>query len=237
MAEQGGQVIVTGASRGIGAAIARALAAQGYRVCGLSRSGGCDVGAGFQCDLSSEAQISSAIDEIAQRGSVVGLVNNAGQHLSSASDKLATAEYDQVMALNATAVMIASRQVYPHLLAAGGGTIINIGSFFDKLGVPGNLAYCASKAAVAAMTRCLAVEWAGSDIRVLNIAPGYIETDLNRELLSSDSSRAWMKKRIPVGGPGTPEQVARLAVAVMDRQLPFLTGETIYLDGGQGMNH
>lgn len=237
MADARGSVIVTGASRGIGAAIAQALAAQGYHVCGLSRSGVCAVGTAYRCDLSSEADIASSIDEIARRGSVVGLVNNAGQHLSSASDLLTTAEYEQVMALNATAVMVASRQVYPHLLAAGGGTIINIGSFFDKLGVAGNLAYCASKAAVGAMTRCLAVEWAESDIRVLNIAPGYIKTDLNRELLATESSVAWMKKRIPVGGPGTPEQVARLAVAVMDRELPFLTGETIYLDGGQGMNH
>ena len=87
------------------------------------------------------------------------------------------------MATNATSVLLGCQAAYPHLVAHGGGLIVNIGSFFDKLGVKRNLAYCASKAAVGAMTRCLAVEWAGKGIRVLDVAPGYIRTDLNAAAL------------------------------------------------------
>ena len=85
------------------------------------------------------------------------------------------------MHTNATSVVVASREVYPHLKQAGGGLIVNIGSFFDKMGVSRSVAYCASKAAIGAITRCLAVEWAADNIRVVDVAPGYIATDLNAE--------------------------------------------------------
>jgi NAD(P)-dependent dehydrogenase (short-subunit alcohol dehydrogenase family) len=102
-------------------------------------------------------------------------------------------------AVNATAVFAACREAFPHLAKAGGGIIVNIGSFFDKLGVKRNLAYCASKAAVGAMTRCLAVEWAAKGIRVVDIAPGYIETDLNRDALTKGPLRDFLARRIPGG--------------------------------------
>jgi len=157
-------------------------------------------------------------------------------HIGGSIATLSTADFDRTIALNATAVMVAAREAYPHLKAAG-GTIVNIGSFFDKMGVPDNLAYCASKAAVAAMTRCMAVEWARDGIRVMNVAPGYIETDLNRDFLAREKVRAWMKSRIPTGAPGKPEDVARLVAAIFSEGIGFLTGETIYIDGAQGMNH
>jgi len=232
-----GQIIVTGASRGIGAAIAGDLAGRGYAVVGLSRSGEVPAGRGMVCDMTREAAIRDRFAEIAAAGAIAGLVNNAGMHLAAPSEQLRTEEFAEIMALNATSVMVAAREVYPHLKANGGGTIVNIGSFFDKLGVAGNLAYCASKAAVGAITRCLAVEWAGDGIQVLNVAPGYIETDLNREFLAEDRIKAWIRKRVPVGRPGAPAEVARLIGGILDAQVPFLTGETIYLDGGQGMHH
>jgi NAD(P)-dependent dehydrogenase (short-subunit alcohol dehydrogenase family) len=132
--------------------------------------------------------------------------------------------------------MLASREAYP-LLKQSGGTIVNIGSFFDRMGVPDNLAYCASKAAVGAMTRCLAVEWAKDSIRVLNVAPGYIATDLNEDYLARDKVKAWLASRIPTGGPGATQDVAALVTSLITGAIPYLTGETIYLDGGQGMNH
>jgi NAD(P)-dependent dehydrogenase (short-subunit alcohol dehydrogenase family) len=87
------------------------------------------------------------------------------------------------------------------------------------------------------MTRCLAVEWASQGISVINVAPGYVETDLNRELLTKSKLRTWLGRRVPVGRPGTPKEVAALVAALFTEDLPFLTGETIYIDGGQGMNH
>jgi NAD(P)-dependent dehydrogenase (short-subunit alcohol dehydrogenase family) len=232
-----GQVIVTGASRGIGAAIAVALGEAGFDVVGLSRTGTVPAGRGIACDVTDVVAMKSVFAEIGEAGPVVGLVNNAGFHTTARSAALQRDDFEAVMRLNATAVMLAARTVYPLLQARGGGTIVNIGSFFDKLGVPENLAYCASKAAVGAITRCLAVEWAGDGISVLNVAPGYIETDLNRDFLARDSVRRWIDKRVPVGRPGRPEEVASLVAGLMTANNAFLTGETIYIDGGQGMQH
>lgn len=231
-----GQIIVTGASKGIGAAIAAELDERGFPVVCLSRSGTSTVGQAETCDMTDEAAVRTTIAAIAERGSIIGLVNNAGMQASSPIAELATADFERTIALNATAVLVAAREVYPYLRDAG-GTIVNIGSFFDKLGVRDNLAYCASKAAVGAMTRCMAVEWARDGIRVLNVAPGYIETDLNRDFLTRDKVVAWMKQRIPLGGPGSVADVARLVASIFSEQIAYLTGETIYIDGAQGMNH
>jgi NAD(P)-dependent dehydrogenase (short-subunit alcohol dehydrogenase family) len=231
-----GTIIVTGASKGIGAAIALDLSRRGYRPACVSRSGSAPAGTGYVCDMTDELAVADTFARIAAEGDLVGLVNNAGVHLGGPIASLSTAEFEKVVGLNATAVMVAAREAYPHLKGSG-GTIVNIGSFFDKLGVPDNLAYCASKAAVAAMSRCMAVEWADDGISVVNIAPGYIETDLNRDFLARDKVRKWMATRLPVKRPGSPEEVARLVGAVFAERIGFLTGETIYIDGGQGMNH
>lgn len=241
------RIAVTGASRGIGAAIALELARRGFSVACLTRSGSAPEGAdadAFQgrlmshaCDVNDEASVKAALASAAQGRGLHGLVNNAGIHLDGASHALTTADYERVMRTNATAVFTTCREAYPHLVAAGGGIIVNIGSFFDKIGVKRNLAYCASKAAVGAITRCLAVEWASKGIRVLDVAPGYVVTDLNRESLESGPVREYIEKRIPGRQPGTVEHIARLTAAIYSEDIPFLTGETIYIDGGQGIAH
>lgn len=241
-------IAVTGASRGIGAAIALQLAQRGYRVACLTRKG-----AGIEslqipdalaarcinlpCDVDDEASLKSAFAALAeQAGRIDGLVNNAGIHRDGKSAELPTAEYEQIMGTNARAVFVACREAYPYL-ARQGGTIVNIGSFFDKLGVKRNLAYCASKAAVGAITRCLAVEWAAKGIRVLDVAPGYIETELNAEALKKPALRAFLEQRIPAGKAGSAAEVARLVAALFSEDIAFLSGETIYIDGGQGIAH
>ncbi len=172
------QVIVTGASRGIGAAIAVELARGGFTVAALSRSGQTPVGYSLVCDVSDESSVSQAVACVAARGPIVGLVNNAGSHFASPSRDLSAAEFERSIRLNATSVVVACREAYSHLVAAGGGLIVNIGSFFDKLAVPENVGYCASKAAVGAITRCLASEWAKDNIRVLDVAPGSRRTSI-----------------------------------------------------------
>jgi NAD(P)-dependent dehydrogenase (short-subunit alcohol dehydrogenase family) len=232
-----GTIIVTGASRGIGAAIATDLTQRGFQVAALSRSGDSPAGAPYRCDVGDEAALKAAIAAVAATGPINGLVNNAGLHRATPSHQLSVADFQETISLNTTAVLVACRETYPHLKAAGGGTIVNIGSFFDKLGVPENVAYCASKAAVGALTRCLAVEWAKDQIRVIDVAPGYIETDLNRDFLAKDKVKAWLKRRVPVERPGAADEVARMVGSLFSENIAFLTGETIYLDGGQGMNH
>jgi NAD(P)-dependent dehydrogenase (short-subunit alcohol dehydrogenase family) len=90
---------------------------------------------------------------------------------------------------------------------------------------------------VGAITRCLAVEWAAHGIRVLDVAPGYVLTDLNRDALERGPVREFLEKRIPRGLPGTPNEIARAVAALFSEGITFLTGETIYIDGGQGMAH
>ncbi len=242
-----GIVAVTGASRGIGADIALELARRGFTVACLSRQGGLPALADgeaalaerlcpFRCDVTDEASLRDTLGAIARSGGLTALVNNAGIHLDGPSDRFTTADFETVMATNTTAVFVAAREAYPHL-AETGGMILNIGSFFDRMGVKRNTAYCASKAAVAAITRCLAVEWAHRGIRVLTLAPGYILTDLNRDMLSDGPLAAFLGKRIPTGGPSGPEAVSSLAAALLEESIPFLTGETIYIDGGQGVAH
>ena len=245
----GKTIIVTGASRGIGAGIALELARRGFTVACLSRSGNLPeaVKAGdealssrlyaFTCDINDEACIVSTFQEIAKKSRrITGLVNNAGIHLEGRSSNLSAAEFESVLKINTIAPFIAAREAYPHLVEAGGGLIINIGSFFDRLGAKGNLAYAASKAAIVAMTRVLAAEWGKKGNSVLNVAPGYIETDINREYLSDPQIRSQVSSRIFTGRPGQVNEVARLVSALFAEDIKFLTGETICIDGGQSVS-
>ncbi len=241
-----GIVIVTGASRGIGAAIAEHLAVAGYQVGCVSRGGalpdrpGADPEARARwipatADVTDPEALRRAIAAFAAAYPVVGLVNNAGLHREARSVDLALDDWNAVLATNATSVLAGCQAVHPHLTGAG-GLIVNIGSFFDKLGVKRNAAYCASKAAVGALTRVLAVEWAAVAIRVLNVAPGYIVTDLNRDVMEGPL-RAYLEKRIPGGRPGDADDIARLVAGLFAMDTAFLTGETIYVDGAQGIAH
>lgn len=256
---QQGAIAVTGASKGIGAAIALELANRGFRVACLTRAG-----KGIEefevpgelahrmrnetCDVNDEAGVARALKAVAKwgggsnggdsnGGGLRGVVNNAGVHIAGPSEHLRTSDLEAVLATNVTGLFNVCREAFPYLKAGGGGTIVNLGSYFDRMGVPRNTAYTASKAAVGAITRCLAVEWAGHGIRVLNVAPGYIATDLNRDFLASPAAREKLLPRIPMGRAGTTDEVARLVAFLFSEEIPYLTGETIYLDGGHGIAH
>lgn len=240
--------VITGASRGIGSQITKTFAARGWRVACLSRKGvgpedrtrdaaEAALSADFACDSGDDASIAAALKAAhAHFGRIDVLVNNAGTHDEGRSDAYQTTAFEALMRVNVTGVFVACREAYPYL-AESQGLVINMGSYYDKLGVRFHAAYCASKAAVAAIGRCLAVEWAKDGVRVVTLAPGFIGTDLNQTHMDNPRFRDFITRRIPSGEIGTPEEVARLAACLADENLHFLNGETIYLDGGQGMNH
>jgi NAD(P)-dependent dehydrogenase (short-subunit alcohol dehydrogenase family) len=241
-------IIVTGASRGIGAAIATELARAGFTVGCLSRSGTnpcppdapqalADRFIAKACDVTDRTKLEQAINDLARinHQRITGIVNNAGIHTSAASAELAADDFRNMMDINALAVLQGCQAVYPWLKKNERGLIVNIGSFYDRLGIKQNLAYCASKAAVGAITRCLAVEWANDNISVVNVAPGYVVTDLNRDAIEHGPLGKFLTKRIPRGTPGQPEEIAQLVAHLFALDSKFMTGETIYIDGGQSL--
>ena len=244
-----GAIVVTGTSRGIGTEIAIELARRGFKVGCVSRGGGLPPSdkppsaeilerlLPVTADVTDEAALRDCIAKINEwGGGIGGLVNNAGIHRDVRASKLITADFEEVMRVNTTSTFTACREVYPYLSKNKSGLIINMGSFFEKIGVKGYAAYCASKAAVGALTRVLAAEWGRDNISVLNIAPGYIETDMNRDYLNAGESGENVRSRTPVRRPGSVSEIARLIAALYVEDIVFLTEETIYVDGGRGIS-
>ncbi|MDE0941184.1 MAG: SDR family NAD(P)-dependent oxidoreductase [Alphaproteobacteria bacterium] len=237
-------IAITGASRGIGSGLVAELASRGHIIGCLSRKGAgpedhevAGTLLNFPCDMEDEDQIAAALNGLAeQAGRIDVLINNAGLHLEGPSAEVPTADFEKVIATNITGPFIACRQVYPHLVAQGGGLIINIGSFFDRLGAKRNAAYNCSKAAIASLTKTLAVEWARDKIRLVNLAPGFVATDLNADYMAQDSFKEFVRRRIPTGAVASVDEVARLVAMLVAEDLPSLTGETIVIDGGQSIN-
>ena len=238
--------LVTGASRGIGRAVALALGAAGAAVACCARSAeqveatAAEVGGhggrarGFRLDVTRRNEIDTVVADIgAALGPIDILVNNAGITLDKRSVEVTDEEWDDVLATNLTSTFTLARAVAPGMMEQRRGKIINIGSMYGKIGVPRYAAYCASKAAVEALTRSLAVEWARHGIQVNCLAPGYVNTDIPREAMADEKLRTLFLSRVPARRIGEPEEVATLAVYLASAASDFMTGQTLYLDGGQ----
>jgi len=246
--EQGdpGVVAVTGANRGIGAAIAGELLERGFTVACLTRQGiapappaGAEERAarlaGIRCDVTDRRSIDSAFEAIARLpGELAGVVNCAGISGGGPSHEFDAGEFESIMRTNVTGTFEVCQAAYPLLAERGGGLIVNIGSFWDQMGVKRYAAYCASKAAVGALTRCLGVEWARKGIRVIDVAPGYVETEMTAEGLQSEATQKFLASRLPGGRVGRPDEIARVVASLFTEDVGFLNATTIYVDGGQG---
>lgn len=239
--------LVTGASRGLGRAIAVALGRAGAAVACSARNleaaratateakaAGAAAAAPLPLDVTDPAQIAAAVEEAGRAlGPVEILVNNAGITLEKPTLEMTDAEWAEVLATNLTAMFRLARAVAPGMMALGRGKIVNVGSMYGRLGVARYAAYCASKAAVEGLTRSLAVEWARHGIRVNCLAPGYMNTDIPRAALADPATRQRFLGKIPVRRIGEPEEAGALAVYLASPASDFLTGQTLYLDGGQ----
>ena len=234
-----GSIFVTGASSGIGAEAAVELARRGFTVGCLSRRGTAPQAPRvlpFKGDVSDEPAVRTALDAlVAEAGPLRGVVNSAGRHGEAPSLTGPLGDARGLMETNFFGTWTVCRLAHPHLVAAQGGAIVNVGSFYDRLGVARNAAYAASKAAIGSLTRCLAVEWARDGIRVLNVAPGYVETEINEAFFADADARGAIERRIPMRRVGQADEIARLIAGIFAEGVGFLTGETIYVDGGQGM--
>ena len=242
----GRTALVTGASRGIGRAIALALAAAGAGVgcaarardqiestaAAIQATGG--RARAIPLDVTSGEQIRASVqDAESALGPIDILVNNAGVTLDKPTLEVEDDEWDQVLAANLTSMFRCARAVAPGMIARGRGKIINLGSMYGALGVPRYAAYCASKAAVAGRTRSLAAEWARHGIQVNCLAPGYMNTDIPRAAMADAKTRERFLSKIPARRIGEPEEAAALAVYMASPASDFMTGQTVYLDGGQ----
>jgi NAD(P)-dependent dehydrogenase (short-subunit alcohol dehydrogenase family) len=238
--------LVSGAGRGLGAAIALALADAGAAVaCGARSSVAGETtarvirerggkAAGIVLDVTRAGDAAAAVAETDRAlGDVDVLVNNAGIVLDRPTVETSDAEWEAVLATNLTAMFRLARAVAPGMIARGGGKIVNVGSMYGALGVARHAAYCASKAGVDGLTRSLAVEWARHRIQVNCVAPGYMRTDISRAALAEPGTRERFLAKIPARRIGEPAEIGPLVVYLASAASDYMTGQTLYLDGGQ----
>ncbi len=239
----GKSALVTGASGGIGAAIARALHAQGAAV-GLSgtRTGPLEALAGelgerahvLPCDLSDMAAVAALPKQATDAmGAVDILVNNAGITRDNIFMRMSDAEWSDVIAVNLTAAMTLSKAVVRAMMKARWGRIVNITSIVGATGNPGQANYAAAKAGLVGMSKSVACEVASRGITVNCVAPGFIETAMTDKL--SDDQKAAILGQVPMGRMGEPGEIAAAVVWLASPEASYVTGTVLHVNGGMAM--
>lgn len=246
--------VVTGGGRGIGAAVARALAEAGARVVVSSRSAdqlervaerlrqdGYEAWA-VTCDVTDPTQVDSLRRESTSRlGAVDILVNNAGIATSAPLKAITLEEWERVMAVNVTGPFLCTQAFLPAMLEAGWGRVVNIASVAGRVGQPYIAAYCASKHALVGLTRAVAAEVAAKGVTVNAVCPGYADTPMTdasvaniagKTSLSEAEARRYLEKLSPQGRLVEPEEVAHLVVSLCAPRAKGITGQALVLDGG-----
>ena len=228
---EGKLALVTGASRGIGHAIAEELKKHGANVVGTSttEAGARRIG-GRVLDVRDPAQCDALVKAL---GDIAILVNNAGITRDNLALRMKDAEWDEVMETNLRAVFRLSRAVMRGMMKARWGRIINITSVVGAAGNPGQANYAAAKAAVVGMTKSLARELGSRNITVNCVAPGFIDTDMTRAL--SEEQRTALLANIPLGRLGTPQDVAAAVAYLASPAGSYVTGSVLHVNGGMYM--
>ncbi|MCD6339104.1 MAG: SDR family oxidoreductase [Verrucomicrobia bacterium] len=237
--------VVTGASRGLGRAIALALAQAGAQLALLARNekrletvaaeirehgGAADP---FPCDVTEEAQVKTTRERVIGRyGRVHILVNNAGINLRKPVTDFTLAEWRAVLDANLTGAFLMCREFVPYMRGQGYGRILNLTSIMSHVALPGRTAYAASKAGLLGFTKALALELAREGITVNGISPGPIATEMNRPILDSEQLNRQFLQRIPVNRWGKEAEVAAMALYLCSPEAGYVTGTDFVIDGG-----
>lgn len=241
----GNIALVTGASGGIGSALAHGLAMAGASVAlnGRSRDklsevreqitaagGTADV---FPADLSKLEEIPRLVSAVVEHfGRLDVLVNCAGINQRQPILEVTPETYEAISNLNLRAAYFLSQAALPRIAEQGGGKIVNVGSINASFGLGTVSVYGLTKAALAQMTRVMAVEWASQNVQVNCLCPGFIETELTAPLWQDEQRRRWILGRTPANRPGQPADLVGMAIYLASPASNFTTGQTIYVDGG-----
>ena len=238
---QGKRCIVTGASKGIGHAIASRFADEGARVLASARSApqsplpeGVVFLTGDVADPGQGERLVAACHDAF--GGIDVLVNNAAMQLEKTLPETGIDEWERIFAVNVRGVFLTCRAAIPAMARAGGGAIVNVGSYDGFVADPGLAAYCATKGAVHALSRAIAVDHGGDGVRCNVICPGWIATDMMEAYLASMPDPQAAAKRLaanqPVGRIGRPGDIAALALWLASDEAAFVTGQLLVCDGG-----
>jgi gluconate 5-dehydrogenase len=247
---EGRKAIVTGASRGIGFAIAEGLLVEGATVVLSARgeegldAARKDLAARFgdasvrtrQMDVASASSVTDGVGWILDElGGADILVNNAGRQLRRPLLELEPREWDDVLRTNVSGMFLVARAVARAMLADSGGAIVNIASIQADLARPSIGAYTTSKGAVRNLTRAMAAEWADGGVRVNAVAPGYIRTEMTRPLADDPDFDGWVRRRTPAGRWGEVHDIVGPVVWLCTDDAAFVHGQTIFVDGGMSV--
>ncbi|MEE8466738.1 MAG: glucose 1-dehydrogenase [Dehalococcoidia bacterium] len=238
--------IVTGGNGGIGLGIAMGLAGAGANIVVAARSVEKTAQAlediralgveahGITIDVTQEPAIQRMVtDTIDHMGRLDILVNNSGIAVRAQPQELTAAQWDSVVDVNLRAAFLASREAYSHMVSAGGGKVINVGSMYSIFGSDWGAPYAASKGGLVQLTKSLAVAWAKNNIQVNAVLPGWFVTDLTRGIPDADPDRYDnINRRIPTGRWGEPSELAGAAVFLASAASNYVTGATLTVDGG-----
>ncbi|MGY1605127.1 SDR family NAD(P)-dependent oxidoreductase [Geodermatophilus sp. SYSU D00815] len=243
---RGRVALVTGGGRGLGRAIALALAEAGADLCVAGRDVAVldDVAAEAgksgvrtlvaRADVADPAQVESMVARtVEELGRLDVVVNNAGVLSSAPLLETTDDEWDRVLGTNLRGTFLVTRAAGRHLVAQGRGKVVNVASNYAFLGVPHHAAYTASKAAVVAFTRTMAVEWARHGVQVNALAPGFFATDLNADVRADEELMRRVRRTIPQPRIGAPDDLRAWAVLLASPASDFMTGAVITIDGGE----
>lgn len=242
---KGKTAVITGGSRGLGKAMAIALAAEGVRIALVARdeaamtevadtirkAGG--EASCFKADVTDEAAVAALEKEVLlQYGTVDILINNAGINIRKPIHEFTLEEWRRVQDTNVTSVFLMCRAFVPHMKGKGYGRIFNMTSIMSHISLPGRAAYSSSKAALLGLTRAVALELATEGITVVGISPGPFATEMNLPLINNPEANAKFLSSIPVGRWGNVDEIGKLTVFLCSEGAGFITGTDILIDGG-----